>query len=67
MPKIAWEHIADGCDCWPVPGGWIYRIDGQLIYVPDPDYHYRKEGERAEREAERAEEGRRRLRKELDS
>jgi hypothetical protein len=30
-----WETVAAGVDRLPVPGGWIYRTDRGVVFVPD--------------------------------
>ena len=31
----AWEAVTDGVDRLPIPGGWIYRTDRGVVFVPD--------------------------------
>jgi|SRR4051812_1945400 hypothetical protein len=33
--KPTWEAVTDGVDRLPVPGGWIYRTDRGVVFVPD--------------------------------
>jgi hypothetical protein len=30
-----WETVTAGVDRLPVPGGWIYRTDRGVVFVPD--------------------------------
>jgi hypothetical protein len=30
-----WESVTEGVDRLLVPGGWIYRTDRGVVYVPD--------------------------------
>ena len=34
-PASPWEIVDPGTDRLAVPGGWIYRIDGAAVFVPD--------------------------------
>ena len=33
--RPAWEAVTDGVDRLPIPGGWIYRTDRGVVFVPD--------------------------------
>jgi hypothetical protein len=34
-----WEIVTPGVDRLPVPGGWIYRTDRGVVFVPDKAQH----------------------------
>ena len=44
----AWKPVTDGVDRLPVPGGWIYRTDRGVVFVPDKaqDISHMDAGER---------------------
>ena len=33
--QATWEAVTAGVDRLPVPGGWIYRTDRGVAFVPD--------------------------------
>ena len=33
--RPSWEPVTEGVDRLHVPGGWIYRTDRGVVFVPD--------------------------------